>query len=98
MFKILNFIKGEEREFNLENIQVHYVSFCDISIVSVKAVDIMALNENGAIRTDNKHAFREMDQAHFKPHLTRGLGTETDMSCRIVNTFASFSLFPGLLY
>ena len=60
--------------------EVHSVSFCDISIVSVKAVDIMTLNENEAIRTDNKHAFREMYQGHFKPRLARALGTETDMS------------------
>lgn len=60
--------------------QVHSVSLCDISIVSVKAVDIMTLNENGAIRTENKHALREMYQGHFKPRLARALGTETDMS------------------
>lgn len=80
LIKIINFIKGEEREFNLENMQVHCVSFCDISIVNVKAVDIMTLNENEAIRTDNKHAFREIYQGHFKPRLARALETETDMS------------------
>lgn len=60
--------------------QVHSVSFCHIPIVSVKAVDIMTLNENEAIRTDNKHAFQEMYQGNFKPRLARALRTETDMS------------------